>query len=124
MPFKEGNQFGKLSKRGEGKVSSEVKTKLTALMDNIIEDIDVEMLTTNQKFKLMDMCLQYSIPKMVYKAEMRQAEQPKTITVIDNNGKEIVSGLDETDAGLLQDMDDIFNGRNDKKVKQEKISEV
>lgn len=70
------------------------------------------------------MCLQYSIPKMVYKAEMRQAEQPKTITVIDNNGKEIVSGLDETDAGLLQDMDDIFNGRNDKKVKQEKISEV
>jgi hypothetical protein len=124
MPFKEGNQFGKLSKRGEGKVSSEVKTKLTALMDNIIEDIDVEMLTTNQKFKLLDMCLQYSIPKMVYKAEMRQAEQPKTITVIDNNGKEIVSGLDETDAGLLQDMDDIFNGRNDKKVKQEKISEV
>ena len=124
MPFKEGNQFGKLSKRGEGKVSSEIKTKLTALMDNIIEDIDVEMLTTNQKFKLLDMCLQYSIPKMVYKAEMRQAEQPKTITVIDNNGKEIVSGLDETDAGLLQDMDDIFNGRNDKKVKQEKISEV
>ena len=117
MPFKEGNQFGKLSKRGEGKVSSEVKTKLTALMDNIIEDIDVEMLTTNQKFKLLDMCLQYSIPKMIYKAEMRQAEQPKTITVIGNNGKEIVSGLDETDAGLLQDMDDIFNGRNDKKVK-------
>jgi len=28
MPFKEGNQYGKLSKRGEGKVSSEVKTKL------------------------------------------------------------------------------------------------
>ena len=124
MPFKEGNQFGKLSKRGEGKVSSEVKTKLTALMDNIIEDIDVEMLTTNQKFKLLDMCLQYSIPKMIYKAEMRQAEQPKTITVIDNNGKEIVSGLDETDAGLLQDMDDIFNGRNNEKLKQEKISEV
>ena len=117
MPFKEGNQFGKLSKRGEGKVSAEVKSKLTALMDNIIEDIDVEMLTTNQKFKLLDMCLQYSIPKMVYKAEMRQAETPKdiTVTVVDSNGKEIVSGLDETDAGLLQDMDDIFSGRNNKK---------
>ena len=124
MSFKKGNQYGKLSKRGEGKITSVVKTKLTALMDSIIDDIDIEMLTTNQKFKLLDMCLQYSIPKMVYKAEMRQAEQPKTITVIDNNGKEIVSGLDETDAGLLQDMDDIFNGRNDKKVKQEKISEV
>ena len=124
MPFKEGNQFGKLSKRGEGKVSSDIKNKLTSLMDNLIEDIDVEMLTTNQKFKLLDMCLQYSIPKMIYKAEMRQAEQPKTITVIDNNGKEIVSGLDETDAGLLQDMDDIFNGRNNEKLKQEKISEV
>lgn len=54
---------------------------------------------------------------MVYKAEMRQAETPKdiTVTVVDSNGKEIVSGLDETDAGLLQDMDDIFSGRNNKK---------
>ena len=123
MGFKEGNQYGKLSKRGEGKVSKEVKNKLTALMDNIIEDIEVEMLTTNQKFKLLDMCLQYSIPKMVYKAEMRQAETPKdiTVTVVDSNGKEIVSGLDETDAGLLQVMDDIFSGRNNEKLKQEKI---
>ena len=117
MPFKEGNQFGKLSKRGEGKVSSDIKNKLTSLMDNLIEDIDVEMLTTNQKFKLLDMCLQYSIPKMVYKAEMRQTETPNnvTVTVVDSNGNITASGLDETDAGLMQDMDDIFSGRNNKK---------
>ena len=89
MGFKEGNQYGKMSKRGEGKINKEVKSKLTDLMDNIIEDIDVEMLTTNQKFKLLDMCLQYSIPKMVYKAEMRQAETPKdiTVTVVDSTVK-------------------------------------
>tara|TARA_R110002020_G_scaffold454171_1_gene669457 strand:+ start:271 stop:612 length:342 start_codon:yes stop_codon:yes gene_type:complete len=112
MSFKEGNQYGKLSKRGEGKINSVVKTKLTALMDNIIDDIDIEMLTTNQKFKLLDMCLQYSIPKMVYKAELSKSENPEkvTVTVLDSNGKITANGLDETDAGLMQDMDKIIWG--------------
>ena len=45
------------------------------------------ILRTDQKIKLMEICLAYAVPKMVYKAEIRQADQPKTITVIDSNGK-------------------------------------
>jgi hypothetical protein len=111
MGFKEGNTYGKMTKRGQNKVTTEVKQKLTALIDNIIDDIDVEMLTTNQKFKMLEMCLQYSIPKMVYKAEVKQTNpqlDEVKITVVDSKGETIASGLDEKDAGLCQDMHNII----------------
>ena len=97
MSFKEGNQYGKMSKRGEGKITKEVKSKLTDLMDNIIDDIDVEMLTTAQKFKLLDMCLQYSIPKMVYKQEIKAIteNEPKQFEVQVVDSKELKEKLDE-----------------------------
>jgi hypothetical protein len=109
--FKEGNQYGKMTKRGQNKVTTEVKEKLTALIDNIIDDLDVEMMTTNQKFKMLELALQYSIPKMVYKAEYHQKSnqlEDVKITVVDTNGKEIAKGLDEKDAGLCQDMHNII----------------
>lgn len=111
MGFQEGNQYGKLSKRGQNKLTTEVKEKLTALIDNIIDDIDVEMMTTTQKMKLLDMCLQYSIPKMVYKAEVQQKAnklENVRVQVIDSNGKTISDNLDEKNAGLLQDMHNII----------------
>ena len=109
--FKEGNQYGKLTKRGQNKITTEVKQKLTALIDNIIDDLDVEMMTTNQKFKMLEMCLQYSIPKMVYKAEVKQTTpqlDEVKITVVDSKGEKIAEGLDEKDAGLCQDMHNII----------------
>tara|TARA_B100002019_G_scaffold213971_1_gene186588 strand:+ start:1843 stop:2190 length:348 start_codon:yes stop_codon:yes gene_type:complete len=111
MGFKEGNQYGKLTKRGENRVTRQVKDKLTALIDNIIEDIDVEMMTTNQKFKMLELALQYSLPKMVYKAEVKQTNpqlEEVKITVVDSKGETIASGLDEKDAGLCQDMHNII----------------
>jgi|TARA_B100001105_G_scaffold122028_1_gene97821 hypothetical protein len=111
MGFQEGNQYGKLSKRDQNKLTTEVKEKLTALIDNIIDDIDVEMMTTTQKMKLLDMCLQYSIPKMVYKAEVQQKAnklENVRVQVIDSNGKTISDNLDEKNAGLLQDMHNII----------------
>ena len=111
MGFKEGNQYGKLTKRGENRVTRQVKDKLTALIDNIIEDIDVEMMTTNQKFKMLELALQYSLPKMVYKAEVKQTTpqlDEVKITVVDSKGETIASGLDEKDAGLCQDMHNII----------------
>ena len=101
----------KMTKRGQNKVTTEVKQKLTALIDNIIDDLDVEMMTTNQKFKMLELALQYSIPKMVYKAEYHQKHnqlEDVKITVVDTNGKEIAKGLDEKDAGLCQDMHNII----------------
>ena len=42
MPFKEGNQYGKLTKRGENRVTKEVKQKLANLLDDTIKSIGVD----------------------------------------------------------------------------------
>ena len=57
MPFKEGNQYGKLTKRGENRVTKEVKQKLANLLDDTIKSIDPDDLRTDQKIKLMEICL-------------------------------------------------------------------
>ena len=67
MPFKEGNQYGKLTKRGENRVTKEVKQKLDNLLDDTIKSIDPDDLRIAQKIKLMEICLAYAVPKMVYK---------------------------------------------------------
>lgn len=67
MPFKEGNQYGKLTKRGENRVTKEVKQKLSKLLDDTIKSIDPDDLRTAQKIKLLEICLTYAVPKMVYK---------------------------------------------------------
>ena len=67
MPFKEGNQYGKLTKRGENRVTKEVKQKLANLLDDTIKSIDPDDLRTAQKIKLLEICLTYAVPKMVYK---------------------------------------------------------
>ena len=67
MPFKEGNQYGKLTKRGENRVTKEVKQKLDNLLDYTIKSIDPDDLRIAQKIKLLEICLTYAVPKMVYK---------------------------------------------------------
>ena len=44
MSFKEGNQFGKLSKRGEGKVSIEVK--MAQFLKNSNVPLDLRLIKT------------------------------------------------------------------------------
>ena len=67
MPFKEGNKYGKLTKRGENRVTKEVKQKLANLLDDTIKSIDPDDLRIAQKIKLLEICLTYAVPKMVYK---------------------------------------------------------
>jgi hypothetical protein len=67
MPFKKGNQYGKLTKRGENRVTKEVKQKLANLLDDTIKSIDPDDLRIAQKIKLLEICLTYAVPKMVYK---------------------------------------------------------
>ena len=83
MSFKEGNTYGKMSKRGENRVTKEVKQKLSKLLDDTIKSIDPDDLRTAQKIKLLEICLTYAVPKMVYKQEIKvnESESPKQFEV-------------------------------------------
>ena len=46
------------------KVTTEVKEKLEELIDGIVNSIDIEELTTNQKIKMLQISLQYTLSRM------------------------------------------------------------
>ena len=46
------------------KITSEVKDKLQLLIDDLIASLDVKELDTNQRIKMLQIALQYTIPRM------------------------------------------------------------
>ncbi len=59
------------------KLTSQMKQKLQGLIDGIITDIEVEDLNTNQKLKLLQISLQYVLPRLKYTSnEDAWIEQP------------------------------------------------
>ena len=46
------------------KVTTQVKQKLEELIDGIVNSIDVDVLDTNQKIKMLQISLQYCLPRL------------------------------------------------------------
>ena len=51
-------------KGSPNKITSIVKDKLQLLVDDIIDSLDVNELDTNQRMKMLQIVLQYTLPKM------------------------------------------------------------
>ena len=46
------------------KITSEVKEKLQLLIDDLIASLNVNELDTNQRIKMLQIALQYTLPRM------------------------------------------------------------
>jgi len=51
-------------KGSQNKITTEVKEKLQNLIDEVVNRIDVEAMTTDQKLKLLQLSLHYVLPKL------------------------------------------------------------
>ena len=93
MPFQEGNQFGKTTKRGEGKVTSEIRERLKELLVDTLKSVKLEELSKAEKLRLIEISLRYTLPKKI-------TEEPTT-----NDFKvEIVQSIDRYSDKELQDI--------------------
>ena len=93
MPFQEGNQFGKTTKRGEGKVTSEIRERLKELLVDTLKSVKLEELSKAEKLRLIEISLRYTLPKKI-------TEEPKT-----NDFKvEIVQSIDRYSDKELEDI--------------------
>ena len=63
MPFQEGNQYGKTTKRGEGKVTSEIRQMLKGLLVDTLKSVKLEELSKAEKLRLIEISLRYTLPK-------------------------------------------------------------
>ena len=61
--FQKGNQFGAKSKRGEGKFSKEIKERLGDISNNIVKEINIKDLSSNERIQFLRTILPYIIPK-------------------------------------------------------------
>ena len=60
--FQVGNQYGKKSKRGKS-IDKAMKDKIRGLADGLIESINIQELTTNQRIALLKALIPYVLPK-------------------------------------------------------------
>tara|TARA_B100001142_G_C14054674_1_gene547295 strand:+ start:450 stop:746 length:297 start_codon:yes stop_codon:yes gene_type:complete len=72
------------------RLTTQMKQKLQELIDNLITDIEVEDLNTNQKLKLLQISLQYVLPRLKHSKEDTSIE-PSEVQV------NIVTTTDELD---------------------------
>ena len=50
------------------KLTTEVKDKLQTVMDDLVSQLDVNSMTTDQKIKMLQMGLQYLLPKLKHES--------------------------------------------------------
>tara|TARA_B100001059_G_scaffold231237_1_gene266725 strand:- start:1427 stop:1723 length:297 start_codon:yes stop_codon:yes gene_type:complete len=72
------------------RLTTQMKQKLQELIDDIITDIELEDLNTNQKLKLLQISLQYVLPRLKHSKEDTSIE-PSEVQV------NIVTTTDELD---------------------------
>ena len=51
-------------KGSPNKVTTEVRSKLQDLLDDLIDSLDLNELDTNQRIKMLQVALQYTLPKL------------------------------------------------------------
>ena len=76
MSFQKGNQHGKKSKRGKDVLKKELKEKLKEHVEEVIDSLDVDSYTEDQKLKYLSTVLPYLIPKKKEVSADYQFEPP------------------------------------------------
>jgi len=51
-------------KGSQNKITSEIKDKLQLLIDDVVDSLNVKELDANQRIKMLQIALQYTLPRM------------------------------------------------------------
>lgn len=68
-------------KGSPNKLTAEVKNKLQGVMDNVVSTLDIDSMTTDQKLKMLQIGLQYLLPKLKHTTEESSEDKPLFIDV-------------------------------------------
>ena len=86
-------KFGKTTKRGESKITSEIRERLKGLLVDTLKSVKLEELSKAEKLRLIEISLRYTLPKKI-------TEEPTA-----NDFKvEIVQSIDRYSDKELQDI--------------------
>ena len=82
-------------KGSPNKITAEIKEKLSEVIKNAMSSIDIDSMTQNEKLKLIQIGLQYVVPKLKHTEEIREEPRNFQIEIIDSLSKHSNKELDE-----------------------------
>ena len=68
-------------KGSPNKITAEVKNKLQGVMDDVVSTLDIDSMTTDQKLKMLQIGLQYLLPRLKHTTEESGEDKPLFIEV-------------------------------------------
>ena len=68
-------------KGSQNKLTTEVKNKLQGVMDNEVSTLDIDSMTTDQKLKMLQIGLQYLLPRLKHTTEESSEDKPLFIDI-------------------------------------------
>ena len=70
-------------KGSPNKLTSEIKEKLATIVSNAMASIDIDSMTQNEKLKLIQIGLQYVVPRLKHIEEIKEEPTNFQIEIID-----------------------------------------
>jgi hypothetical protein len=112
--FQVGNQYGKMSKRG--KVLDKVmRERIKQLANGLIDSIDIDTLTSNQRVNMLKALLPYLLPKElsineeVVNKEEQEIKPPAVIIFKDTKEYKAYNKMSEDEKDKMVDAANVFS---------------
>ena len=93
-----GNKFGGRTKGTPNKLTSKIKEKLSCIISEAIDSLDLETMSKSERLKLIQLGLPYIVTKPQIEEPVQQ-EQKFQIEIIDRLSKKTDKELDEAIKG-------------------------
>ena len=95
-----GNKFGGRTKGTPNKLTSKIKDKLSCIISEAIDSLDLETMTKSERLKLIQLGLPYIVTKPQIEEPVQQ-EQKFQIEIIDRLGKNKTTNQDNKELKRL-----------------------
>jgi len=118
-----GKKFGGRAKGTPNKLTTEIRDKISIILQGTLDSIDISRFTQTEKIKLIQVLCQYIVPRLQstdHQIGSPDGQSAVTIQFVDSAGNNIsemkseeiktLQMLDKDDLGLAQDLNNIFEG--------------
>ena len=86
-------------KGSPNKITAEIKERLSHVLMDAMSTIDIELMTQNEKLKLIQIGLTYVVPRLKHTEEIKEEPRNFQIEIIDRLSKKTDKELDEAIKG-------------------------
>ena len=82
-------------KGSPNKITAEIKERLSEVLMDAMSSIDIDLMTQNEKLKLIQIGLQYVVPRLKQTEEIKEEPREFQIEIIDSLSKYSNKDLDK-----------------------------